>query len=531
MYKFLMVDDEEIVRRGFRRKIDWEALGFEFLEPCENGEQALAAIQAHHPDVVMTDIYMPRVDGLAVAAYAAEHHPEIVVVILSGYDEFEYARQAISSRVFEYVLKPVNSRELTTLLGRLRDRLDADRRTRQEEGVLKEQAGRGADLMKVRSVARLVSGAPVLEGEAEFQHLFGFSPRGMTCAAVVAEPDPAAKMAPPQGKRLSDEVARVAASLRRVLSFSPGEDREALLLFEPDSSSCLRAAQSAAERLAGAGAQQASVGVSGVHSSWTEAARAYQEASAAVSYRLVSRAGKAFRYAPGMTDDPALGADLRSLGESLRRAVMGGDRAETNSRARSLFAVTSSGRLSPQRVRLEVDALFAAILDAFTELGVSPAAVSRDLGMDYDLAVQRLRTVEETGALLARLADYAASVLDSRNLPTPEWKVRDFKEYVARHFGEPNLSVRSLAAGLSISESYLSKLVKRHLDRSVIDYLTEYRLERAKELLATSDLMTYEVAEAAGYADARYFSSTFRRHVGVTPTEYRNARRGKPDRG
>ena len=112
MYRFLMVDDEEIVRRGFQRKIDWTSLGFEFLEPCENGEQAIEAMEALRPDVVMTDIAMPRMDGLAVAAYAAEHHPEIVVVILSGYDEFEYAQKAIRSNVFEYVLKPVTSRDL-----------------------------------------------------------------------------------------------------------------------------------------------------------------------------------------------------------------------------------------------------------------------------------------------------------------------------------------------------------------------------------------------------------------------------------
>ena len=117
MYKFLMVDDEEIVRRGFRRKIDWDSLEFEFLEPCENGEQAIEAIETLHPDVVMTDIYMPRVDGLAVAEHAAQHHPDIVIVILSGYDEFEYAQKAIKSKVFEYVLKPVTSRDLTGLSG------------------------------------------------------------------------------------------------------------------------------------------------------------------------------------------------------------------------------------------------------------------------------------------------------------------------------------------------------------------------------------------------------------------------------
>ncbi len=155
MYKFLMVDDEEIVRRGFSRKIDWEGLGFQFLDPCVDGEQAIEAIANLRPDVVMTDIYMPRVDGLAVAEYIAERHPDIVIIILSGYDEFEYARKAIRSKVFEYVLKPVTSRDLNGLLARLKAKLDADRRSRQDVAELKERAEMAADLLRSRSLHRL----------------------------------------------------------------------------------------------------------------------------------------------------------------------------------------------------------------------------------------------------------------------------------------------------------------------------------------------------------------------------------------
>jgi two-component system response regulator YesN len=174
--------------------------------------------------------------------------------------------------------------------------------------------------------------------------------------------------------------------------------------------------------------------------------------------------------------------------------------------------------------------LFAAILDAFSDLGVSPATVSQDLDIDYDLTVHQLRTAEQTKELLARLAAYARSILDSRNLPVPLWKMRDFKQHVARHYREKSLSVGGIAAHLSISASYLTKLAKRYLERSVVGYITDYRMERAKELLATSDLMTYEIAEATGFSDARYFSSIFRRRIGVTPTEYRNKLREKIER-
>jgi two-component system, response regulator YesN len=124
MYKFLVVDDEEIVCRGFRKKIAWEEAGFEYLEPCRNGREAIVRIALEHPDVVMTDICMPLVDGLQLANYIADQFPEIIVFILSGYDEFEYARAALRSRVADYLLKPITSQELADIVIKLKSRLD-----------------------------------------------------------------------------------------------------------------------------------------------------------------------------------------------------------------------------------------------------------------------------------------------------------------------------------------------------------------------------------------------------------------------
>jgi YesN/AraC family two-component response regulator len=124
LYKFLAVDDEEIVCRGFRKKIAWEEAGFEYLEPCKNGREAIVRVALEHPDVVMTDICMPLVDGLELASYIADQFPEIIVFILSGYDEFEYARAALRSRVVEYLLKPITSQELSEVVKKLKFRLD-----------------------------------------------------------------------------------------------------------------------------------------------------------------------------------------------------------------------------------------------------------------------------------------------------------------------------------------------------------------------------------------------------------------------
>jgi two-component system response regulator YesN len=148
MYSFLMVDDEQIILRGFREKINWEEEGFRFLSPCQNGAQAIEAIKKHRPDVVMTDICMPLADGLQVAAYVADRYPETLVVVLSGYDEFEYAQRAMRNRVFDYVLKPITANQLRELIRRIRRKLEYDHKSRLDLSELKEQAAKSRELLR-----------------------------------------------------------------------------------------------------------------------------------------------------------------------------------------------------------------------------------------------------------------------------------------------------------------------------------------------------------------------------------------------
>jgi two-component system response regulator YesN len=262
MYKFMFVDDEEIVRRGFRKKIAWAEIGFEFLEPCKNGREAIQRIAQECPDVVMTDICMPLVDGLEVAAYIADRFPEIIVVILSGHDEFEYARSALRSRVVEYLLKPITSRELAALVVKLKTRLD------------------------------------------------------------------------------------------------------------------------------------------------------------------------------------------KTL-------------------CRSKLELTG-----PQR--------------------------------RFPAADEMLDPINTNG---------------SRSLATT--KVAEAQEYIERNFAKKKLSVDEICQDLYISPSYLSRLLKRHLGKTFVDALTDLRIEKAKQLLAGSDLNVYTVADAVGYSDPHYFSTIFKKMTGVPPSEYR----------
>lgn len=125
-YKVLLVDDEEEVMNAIEHKINWEELGFEVIGKAQNGVKALEIAEKTQPDVVITDIKMPYMDGLELSRKLKEENPSIRIMILTGFDEFEYAKEAVHLEIEEYVLKPVNASELSECMKRLKGALDRE---------------------------------------------------------------------------------------------------------------------------------------------------------------------------------------------------------------------------------------------------------------------------------------------------------------------------------------------------------------------------------------------------------------------
>ncbi len=158
LYRILLADDEEEVRKGIIRKMDWESLGFLVAGDAENGEDALEKIEQLKPDVVMTDIRMPYMDGLTLAAKIRQKYPSIKILIFSGFDDFEYAQQAIKLKVTEYILKPVNVEELTEILNRVRESLDEEIEQRRNVRLLRESYQNSLPILRELFLNDLVRG-------------------------------------------------------------------------------------------------------------------------------------------------------------------------------------------------------------------------------------------------------------------------------------------------------------------------------------------------------------------------------------
>lgn len=158
LYRVMLVDDEEDVRQAIARKIDWEEIGFEVVASAENGQEALELQARVHPDVVMTDIKMPFMDGLTLTRKLKENRKNTKVIIFSGFDEFEYAKEAIKLEAEEYLLKPLNASELKNVFLRIRENLDREIDQRRNESRLNAYYQESLPIMREQFLIGLLEG-------------------------------------------------------------------------------------------------------------------------------------------------------------------------------------------------------------------------------------------------------------------------------------------------------------------------------------------------------------------------------------
>lgn len=165
MYRVLLVDDEILIREAISQNTKWEELGYELAGTCKNGQEAIEFLESAPVDLVLTDIYMPYVDGIELAGYIYEHCKDTRVVIISGYDEFEYAKKALQYRVVEYILKPVTAMELSELLTRIRTNLDETRRSTSSMKRIRGEYMSNFPVLRGRFLHQLVQGESFMSEE------------------------------------------------------------------------------------------------------------------------------------------------------------------------------------------------------------------------------------------------------------------------------------------------------------------------------------------------------------------------------
>lgn len=527
-YRVLLADDEAEIRQGISRKIDWAALGFCLAGEAENGAEALELAEQIRPDVVLTDIKMPFMDGLELCRRLRKELPAAKLVVFSGFDDFEYARQAVGMGVSEYIMKPINARELEQVLAGLRAQLEAQRQQRRDMEALRRRYEESLPVLRELFFARLLSGRMRPEQLAERAARYEMElPGGPWAAALVQMDLPAAGQGAERDELLLlsvraflEEHFELPGCWLRALLYNDGvallaglsgpgqlyplmEELERLCALAP---SCLGLGLTVGLGQLCAGAQEAHLSMEG--------------ACAALDYRLLMGGGRVL-YIGDLEPDASLRLALDDEDQrALATAVKVGSEEQLDATLHGLLERVRASRLPPSQCQLYVLEIVTCLVRLARSGGVEVEDV---FGPGFAGAVPpaEFASLERLGEWLTARCRRLRELLGRRRTDSAGRTVDEAMAYIAAHFAESDLGVEAVCEHLHLSPTYFSTLFKRQTGKSFTACVTEQRLGEAARLLRTTDEKTYIIAQRTGYADPNYFSYVFKRRYGVTPSKYR----------
>lgn len=531
-YKVLLVDDEELARRAIACKLDWEALGFCVVGEAANGEEALELCEQLEPDVIMTDIKMPFMDGLTLCRRAKQLLPSVRVAIFSGFDEFEYAKEAIRLEVEEYILKPIDAEELAEVFRRIRTSLDEEIAQSRDMERLRRYYEQSLPLMRQQLLTALLEGrmeSHRIQGALQSYELDLAAP-GYCVASL--RPRPAEQQSNPLltvslrqmiGEILPPALRYENVSLpdREILIFLLAQGQEVRTII-----SRLAPLFPAVQKRLGLGL---SIGVSNQVEHIEQLALAYGEAQNALEYQALVESGQCIFIGDiePVAADPG-GWDTQNV-EAILRQIKVGSRQDLQQAVDE--AVLHFKKRQPSLQQYQ----FFILNIAFELLKVIKAyrlQEEQQLGNALlEKSLSQFSSLDEMGHWLFEYCDTIRSMIRTERKDSTKMLIEKAAAYIQNHYADSELSADNLSCQLNVSPAYFSTLFKKETGCGFVGYLTNLRMEKALEYLNTSDDKTYQIAEKIGYTDPNYFSYVFKKQFGVSPSKYRTNRMSHHETG
>lgn len=529
-YKILLADDEEEIREGIVRKLDWENIGYTVVGSAENGLEALEKAEHLQPDVVITDIRMPFMNGLELGAKLRTFLPSSKLIFFSGYDDFEYAQRAIQLNAAEYILKPINAAELTETLKKLKKKMDLEFAEKRDVETLRRNYTESLPVLREQFLVGLMEGREPEERLREQADRYGINTgAGQWAVALVrAEAMPGSvtalggqeELAPISLKNTVEEI------LSNYCRFNDFYYSGCVsVLAELDSKSGISPLLTGMGEICRAAEQvldmRVTAGVGAPCSTLAEVRHSYRGANNALDYSVMPGYEKAVFIGDVEPAAPATAQFDDQEERELVNAVKMGSEEEIRSQVGSFFARIEGGRISLNQFRLWLMEQTAALLKVLRTYGLGAEEIFGE-DCNYAGAISAFHTPEEMKRWFLESCLKTASLIRRERVDATKMLAEKARQYVAQNFSDPGLSVEQLSSHLHVSATYFSTMFKRDTGKSFVTYLTEVRLQEAVNLLNTTDDKTYVIAEKVGYTEPNYFSYVFKRKFGISPSKYRS---------
>ncbi|MGK9253396.1 response regulator [Paenibacillus humicus] len=539
MPKILIVDDESIFRRGLRKMIagldeSWEIVG----EACD-GYEALDKIEELAPDVLLTDIRMPRMDGIQLQQMAGSRRQELLTVVVSGYDDFAYVQQSMRQGAMDYLMKPVEREELSQVLERLKAEVERRRKSaRSETGWDAQPAVRRH--MTEHLAESLLSGR-VDESELRLLEQMGIALPHPYFVCMVIKLD---KQSVGEERYRSGDASLFQLYIRQFvqemldrhakgLSFVLSDSKVVALINlerpEPLPSRSDSLADMIRRQISSLSRLTVTIGVGRPAEGLAGIPKAYGEAEIALLHRLIVGGDSVLDYAEvagsGRADDEA----AKRSADSLEKAVMEGRSEIIAAMARQWIDELCGTARTPESIHQQLCKLLIRYYELAEELGAAGAWLDRsDIGrmlVEICAITSRQELAERLEELLCRLAE---AIQQSREQQDRD-PIAAASRYIEANFREA-LTLKDVADEVFLNPAYFSNLFKQRTGVTFIEQLTRVRTREAQRKLAFTNEKINAIAEETGFAHVRHFNRVFKSRLGVSPKEYRDSMRAGGDR-
>ena len=540
MIKLFLVEDEIVMRDGIKSQIDWKKEDIEFAGEASDGELAYPMILETKPDILLTDIKMPFMDGLELSALVRKELPDTRIIILSGYDEFSYAQRAVSLGVTEYLLKPLPPEELLGCIRKVKKEIEQEKSMPDldwREELLREQSDYQRQMlfralvMGDRPLAELLRMAEKLKMNitARYYRLLLMTVRegeGVRPAAF------------------REELSGMLDTVKGWYFFDRGENGYAVLATGNDGKELDECVRETIGLLVGQirtdETRSYFIGVGESVNRISDIGKSFYEANRAFSCRFIAGMNRVVFSSDlsGVrlrTDNPGLDVaglitneDTRQVLDNFMRT---GTYEETDPFLEGVFRSIGEKNLN-SRIFLNylVMDIYFSMIRFLKEMDCPAEKLDEKCGsinsfLKEDVSASRAR--EYLGLCLKELI----KIRDGNTRRRYGRLLREAVRYIDEHFDSEDISLNRVAEEASISPNHFSSIFSQEMGITFIEYLIQKRMERAKQLLRTTQLRSSEIAYQVGYRDPHYFSSTFRKTQGMTATEYRSGKNAGPEQG
>jgi len=517
MYKLLVVEDEKLISQGIAHSIPWNEWGFVVTGICCNGLEALEFLEKDKPDLVLTDIRMPKMDGIALMQYLREHYPEIKIIILSGYTDFEYLQISIRSHVAEYLLKPTDLDEFQALFARMKEVLD-------QEG--KEQQNLEAMQMDQRYNALLKGYG--YEDEADLKELLSDGPGryGVILLAIDQGAAEDKSLLYQQKKTITDLLGQQEDSgisgyywcnyedeITGLLCV--GEDRE-----ESEISTYIKALLEKVRKELGL---VISCGISSFYEDYHMLPKCYEQTKCSISQRIFCEESEKLFFFHKVMEASFDYYQLSFDEDRILKALLNGQEKELEQEVTGIFEGFRNRIISDyESVNRMTTEILINISRKVLRYGMQPEKIMNEHGYSYS-DLHASQTLDEKQAFLMGILSLFMKECHAQHANYSKTSELAYliREIVDEEYDSNLMSLEYLAEKVHKNAAYISKIYKSEFNCNFSAYVTEKRLEKSRKLLADPLIKIYEISQQIGWMDVSNFIKVFKKKYGMSPDEYR----------